>query len=555
MKSDKIPRTADRIFADMHRQLRAWNPEVPESPERMDPVLRILMQMYSQQLAQIDARVGNTWEVAEESLIRSLSPGNRRCPVPAHTVMRCRPLDPVVEIDPHTRFYYRERREGAKTLFFSSLRRETILAADVVGVIAQVGGVVLDLTPAGAPGRPITITTVPAGAEPDRLYIAVEFAGPVSSFAGATVFVDGPREIARQIQWARWYPSSGQGTFYEDSAFCPGQAGGIEAVLSRDGLPIDWGGFRTSRDLFPALHDSFAVIPDDFAATWQPGPVEPSLRDGLVRAGLHPAAMDGNYYWLRLDLPSGGERRRLTDLRGLYFDAFLVVNKNEQTLFKHTGGNRLVELELPEKVEDILEVVAVIDSSGRDYKPTHQIQTDREVRYYSLEERRDRLVLWFDYSTSLDPPPDSLTVTYAVTAGVDANGVSTGQITELYENHPGVARAVNLVPVSGAIPARSEREIRTEAAARLRSRDRALTFDEIANWALTFDPRLQRVSCENGVERGAHGVRRCIVVRAEAQPESLVSDDEAGLLSERLAAFLKSRAPVNTQFRVELERR
>jgi hypothetical protein len=541
------------VFSDMHRELRAWNPDIPESPERLDPILRIMLELYANQLADIDARVSRTWEMAEDALVKSLSPGNRRSPVPAHTVMRCLPLDAMVEIDPNTRFYYRERREGAKALFFSSLRKETILAARTVGVVAHLADALFDLSPEGA-GAPPSAAAVPPAGEHERLYVAVESTGPASNFAGASLFIHAPPEAARQLCWSRWYPSSGSGGFYEDSGFCPGLTGGVEAVLDRDDQPIDWGGFRTNADIFPGLRDNFAVIPQEFADTWEPGPVEPALQEIMNRMGMHPAVAQGNYFWLRLDLPPGGDRRKLLDLRGLFFDAFLAVNKNELTLFKHTGGNRLVELELPDPVDSVLDVVSVIDSDGRDYWPAHQVQTDPEVRYYSLEERNDKLVLWFDYSGFIDSPPDSLTVTYAVTAGVDANGVAVGEITDLYENHPGVERAENLVPVGGAIPARTEAEVRREAAVRLRGRNRALTFAEITNWALTFDPRLDSVRCASGVERAEHGVRRCIVVHAQAQPESLLSDDEADLLAARLTAFLKTRAPVNTQFRVELVR-
>ncbi|MCK4373340.1 MAG: hypothetical protein KAW61_09335, partial [candidate division Zixibacteria bacterium] len=125
------PRSAERIFAQMHRELRSFNSEIPESSERLDPILRILMQMYAGQLASIDSKVGHTWDVATTSLIRSLAPECRRWPVPAFTVMRCQPTDPAVEIDPNTRFFFKEKREGGQTLFFSPLRTERILAAEV----------------------------------------------------------------------------------------------------------------------------------------------------------------------------------------------------------------------------------------------------------------------------------------------------------------------------------------------------------------------------------------------------------------------------------------
>ena len=91
--------------------------------------------------------------------------------------------------------------------------------------------------------------------------------------------------------------------------------------------------------------------------------------------------------------------------------------------------------------------------------------------------------------------------------------------------------------------------------ARLRNRDRALSFQEIASWTKTFDPRIQGAECENSVERAARGIRKCILVRVRVGAEDFYSDDETSLLTDRLKHFLKSRAPVNTRFRVEIIKR
>ena len=190
--------------------------------------------------------------------------------------------------------------------------------------------------------------------------------------------------------------------------------------------------------------------------------------------------------------------------------------------------------------------------NGREYTGIHQIQPDRSGRQYSLEERHERLVLWFDFSSSIDLPPDSISVSYSVTVGVSANAIAAGKIVELYESHPGIEAVENVIPTAGAIPAKTDEQVVTEASARLRSRDRALTFREISNWARTFDPRIKNVSCENGVERAGRGVRRCIVVRVKINGEEFHSDDETSLLQTRLTSFLKSRSPVNTQFKVEI---
>jgi len=292
-------------------------------------------------------------------------------------------------------------------------------------------------------------------------------------------------------------------------------------------------------------------MPEKFTSTWEVGAIDDELRRALDNSGIK-APVNDRFYWIRLDLPAGGDKPKLQFPFEIYFNCFVAVNKNELTLFKHTGGNRLVEVELPEDLANILEIVNVVDSSGRDYRPRYLMQDNKSQKSYSLEERGNKLVLWFDFSYDIELPPDSITINYSVTAGVSANGIEAGKIAELYESHPGIQSAENIIPTSGAIPAKTEEQIVSEVSARLRNRDRALNFREISGWAVTFDPRIKRAECRNGVERAAKGVRRCIMIRVWVKAENFYSDDETALLQKRLDSFLSSRSPVNTHFNVEI---
>ncbi len=547
-------RSREKIFADMHRELRAWNPEVPASPDRLDPILRILMQLYAHQLERIDRRIDNVWEIVTASLIRSLCPESMRWPVPAFTVMRCEPVDPVVEVDPHTKFFYKESREGGQTFFFSALKKEKLIAAQVKHIFLKTDDKIIDLSP--VPEEELHSTsqqraTFAAGSS-YQVYIAVDHTGSATDFIDATLFITGIPDVLRQLRWARWYPGSHYGSFYEDSGFCPGLTTSLDDIFSVDGNVLEWGGLRSGADLFRPLNDNFVVIPREFASTCEMGPIEEKLADQLAANGIEFPSDTGHFYWIRLDLPTGGDKSRLQSPFGIYFNCFVAVNKNDLTLFKHTGGNQLVDVELPEDINGVLEVTSVVDSSGRDYIPTHLAVQDLSGRYYSFEERDNKLVLWFDFSSHLELPPDSLTINYSITAGTDGNGIEAGKINELYESHPGISSAVSIIPTAGAIPAKTDEQIMTEVSARLRNRDRALSFTEISRWALTFDPRIKQAECKNGVERFSGGVRRCIIVRTTIKNNDFYSDDEIKLLQARLGSFLKSRSQVNTHYKVEI---
>lgn len=540
----------------MHRELRKWNPEVPESVDRMDPVLRILLELYAYQLESIDKRIDETWQVAVNSLIRALAPESQRWPIPAYTIMKCEPADPVVEVDTDTRFFYKEKREGGQTFFFSSQKQEKLVAASVKHIFARFNDIVFDISPVASESMRGTVSDAHLkGKGAGQIYIGVEYEGMPTGFRGATLGMQGVETVLRQLRWGYWFPGSKAGGFYDDSRFCPGLTTTLEDIFTRGDEPVNWGGLRSSADLFKPLENNFVMLPEIFTATWEPGPADKELV-GLIGDDKVKTAVDKNHlYWVRVDLPQGGDKTRFRDGFKLHFNCFVATNKNSLSTYKYTGGNRLVEIEIPEPLDSILEITQVIDSNRNEYLPRYRVRENFSDQTYSVEERNNHLVLWFDYSAQLDVPPDYITVYYTVTAGVSANGIEAGQINDLYEKHPGIAEAVNITPVQGAIPAKTEKQIITEVSARLRNRDRALSFHEVAAWTKTFDPRIKDAVCENSVERGARGVRRCILVKVTVGAEDFYSEDESGLLKQRLKQFLKSRAPVNSRFQVEIIRR
>ena len=549
-------RSKEQIFSDMHRELRRWNPSVSESVDRLDPVLKILIQLYAHQLERIDKRIDQTWEVSINSLIKSLVPESKKWPVPAFTIMKCAISDPVVEIDEHTRFFYKEKREGGKTFFFSSQKQEKLIAAEVRHLFVRFEDTLVNLMPSeGSVGGHHIPDTDLLGKGSGQVYAAVEYGGMPSALKGASLYLAGPDTVLRQLQWGHWYPGSNFGGFHEDSGYCPGLAGDVEALFAESGERVDWGGLRSSSDLFDQLGDNFVILPDKFTSTWELGPTDPGLCDLLVHHDIDLDASGDRFYWIRIDLPPGGNKLKLKDGFNLHFNCFVATNKNELSTYKYTGGNKLVEVEVPEELDNILGITSVVDSRGDEYLPRHKIQANPSQRSYALEERNNHLVLWFDFSTQLEAPPDYVTVNYAITAGVAANGISAGQVSELYEKHPGVSEAENIVPVLGAIPAKTEAQIMTEVSARLRNRDRVLSFEEIASWTKAFDPRINKVECDNSVQRIDRGVRRCIRVRVQVGAEDFYSDDEATLLQRRLNEFLRSRSAVNSTFVVEIIRR
>jgi len=540
----------------MYRELRAFNPSTPESPDRLDPVMRIMLEVYAHQVERVDKRLDLTWDASAASLIKSVCPERGRRPVPAYTVMRCQPVDPVIDVDTHTRFYFKEKREGGRTLFFSPECESRVIAAKVRNIYLCYDNTVVDLSPLSIRDyTPFPQGSTTSSSGQWQMFVAVDYTGPPSGLQGSVVFLTAAREALNQLRWGQWYPGAQDGSFYRDAGFCPGLAGSVENVLGGGENGTDWGGLRSGQDLFVELEDNFIVLPSEFTSTWELGPIDSSLSQRCDNSGIVLPPEGESFYWIRIDLSPRGDRKAFEEKPvGIFFDCLIATNKNELTLFKHTGANKLVEIEIPEDIELVLEIVSVVDSNGHEYRNLHDLDTNPEQRIYTLEEQHEHLVLWFDFSDSIESPPDSITVTYSLTAGTAANGVDIGQIKDLYESHPGIESVENIIPTSGAIPARTHEQLLTEVSTRLRQRDRASTFKDVTAWTRTFDPRIHRVECHNGIARSGRGVHRCIVVKVSINSEEFFSEDEITLMRKRLVSFLKMRSTVNSQYEIEVNK-
>lgn len=525
----------------MHRDLRASNPEIPESADRLDPVLRIMLNLYAGQLAEIDHRVDSLWDVARNSILRALYPESTRWPIPAYTVMQCEASDPVVTVDRHTRFYFREQRDGGQTFFFAPENEERIVRARAAHFFGRSGSRLIR--------GPQTGDQQAASSETVEYYLAVEFEGEPSDIAGSALYLAGHPNLVKLLRWGYWAPSAPSSQFYEDVSFCPGLICTIDDVVGDSGDEVHrWGGLRSHADLFRQLEPNFVIFPQSFCASWQLSPTPKDLEPLLADT---PEMSDERFYWIRIVLPSGGDRTAIGKSITAHFGCVIATNRNELTLFKHTGAARVVDVEIPESLESLLAIRKVVDSSGKEYLPSHRAHTLAEAGTYGVEERGKGICLRFDFSTDLNAPPDSITVTYEVTTATAANGIEVGRIDDLYERHPGISAVTNLTVATGGVPAKSEQDIVTEVSTRLRSRDRALSFADIGRWSETYDTRIDRAVCKPGVQRSEHGVRRCVIVTISIKKRDFHSNDEIDLLKTRLETFLKSRSPLNTWYSVE----
>ncbi len=543
-------RTQKQVFAELHRQMRVWNPDVPAAVERLDPVLKLLLDLFSHQISKLEGDVAKIWENASRSLIRAMSPECRRWPIPATTIMRCKPVDPVVEVDTDTRFYYREPRDDGRTFLFAPARTSQLLNAELTYAFLLHDNGAVSL--AGEQADPSATRALGQSQSNRRtLLLGFQYDGTARRIPDSLLYLGPDRALGALLRWSSWRCLTPDGP---GERFSPGRGLTVDSLFSDEpDRVIDWGGLRTGGDLFAPLIDHFARLPQSAAEQWQAMPLPRELTNEL--GGAAGTAGVDPLWWFEIMLPGDAKLNQFTRPLDLSFDCLVAVNSESQTVYHHTGSKDLLEVEVGADIEEILNIDKVVDTDGREYLPQHELSDDPDQRYYAIEERNDQLILWFDFSRFIDPVPDAINVTLTTTLGDAANGVEAGEVSQLYENHPGLDEVQNVIPVFGGVPARSDAEVMTEAHQRLRGRDRAISFDDLSRWTRTFDPRIQSVACSNGVQVTPKGVRRCIDVAATVDAEDFLTPDEMQFMAERLERFLKSRSTVNTHYSVKITAR
>lgn len=529
-------KTKEEIYGEMLKELRFWYPEVPESSDRLDPVIKLLLGSLAHQIEKLSTEIDLTWEKTFKALVRNILVEGQRWPVPAHTVMRCEPTDKVVDIDTSVHFIYKEKKEEGKNFFFTPLFPTKLILSEVRFVLFSDGE---EKMSAQLPAEHV-------------LYLGIHSEGKSKDFSNTCLFFDTHPDALGQLRWGRWYLSSKEGYFPKQNSFCPGE--------ESDNFPWEkpsfreWGGLRQSSDLFGNLFNQFFHFPEGYVSNWERCKIPADIQK-FVSAGLseEPASDSQEVFWVKILLPQKGDKSFFKNLQSVYFNSFLAINKRELSTFKFTAGNRLVEIELPEEASQILGIDLVVDSNGREYRGRHTLSSSGDAFKYLTEEKDNRIILWFDFSNFSGNIPNSITVHYSVTLGSQANGIERDQIQQLYESHPGIKSATNVTPTEGGIPAKTPEEITGEISSLLRNRGRAVSFEEVEYWTELFDPRIQKAWCENVVQKGPHGARRGTLVNIKVKANEFYSDSELKLLKWRLINFIKARSLINTQIDINIK--
>jgi len=553
-------KTKEEIYNEMLQELRLWCPEVPESSERLDPVIKLLLGSMAQQVEKLSSQIDLTWDKTFKALVRNILVEGQRWPVPAYTVMRCEPTDKTVDIHTSVHFVYKEKTEESKDFFFTPLLPTKLISADIHFAFFSDGKELVEFKKKDVKQLVLSPRIVPLSgrekisekAPPEYLlYLGICYEGESKDFSDTCLFFNTSNDVLGQLRWGKWYLSSKEGYFLEQNSYW--YSDHIDSCPWGKTSFMEWGGLRRGSDLFQDLFMQFFHFPENKVSKWEkcriPADIQKFVSVGLIE---QPTSDSKEIFWVKISLPDRGDKNLFKNLLTVYFNCFLAINRRELSIFKYTLGSRLVEIELPEDFTQILSVDSVEDSNGREYLNRY-IPTSIDSFRYFTEEKDNRMILWFDFSNFEGNIPNSITVRYSVTSGTQANGIERGQIQQLYQSHPGIKSVTNITPSEGGIPAKTQEEIMDGVSSLLRNRGRAVSFAEIENWTRQFDSRIREARCENAVQKGALGARRVTLVNIRVNANQFYSDRELELLNWRLINFIKARALINTQIDIKIK--
>jgi hypothetical protein len=556
-------KTKEQIYSQLLGEMRYWCPEIPESSERLDPVVRLLLGVFASQMEKLNQKINFTWKQTFRSLVKNVLTEGLRWPMPAATVIQIDPTDDGVEVeDPAVLFLYKDDKEQ-RNFLFSPREKTKLVKAELTSVLYSSGQDLLPLIvksekekgkterKSGSFGETEKLGSSPSAER--ALYLSLRYNGPASAFSRAPLFFLADEDTLRQVRWGKWYLSSSDGYFFEENSFCPGaRLQSSPKILGHSGNFGLWGGMSLGEDLYKELKDGFFYLPTSLLTSWDKCLIPSDLQRFQSTFSLQEQSTSPEkLFWIKIKLPESKGKNSRINLKEVSLNCLVAINKKTETVFKHTGGNQLLEIELPGECSTILTIDSVTDSNQREYHNKLDLSSTSPFAY-STEERNGRLVLWFDFTTTNASIPNSISVSYSFTYGSQANGIEAGKIDQMWERHPGIRSVTNILPTVGGMPAKSQEELHSQISSLLRNRGRAVSFQELEHWTSLFDSRITATECKNIVKKGAHGAVRCTQVNVRVSSGEFYSEDELKVFKKRLERFLKERSLINTSIEVNI---
>jgi hypothetical protein len=548
---NKSPKSKEEIFRELIQDARKFWPELPDTPERMDPVLRMLFGAFSSQFESLYNSLEETSDKTFESMARHMYYDALRSPTPAVTLLQFEPTDEGIEIDELTTMLYSEERGRERsTYYFSPVARLHLVQASPTFLFLQMEEGLLDLTTRilNKEDEIESPQIYPIqGGSPELInegrmvfYFGIKNGNGSNEMPDINLYVDAPEKILSLLRWGTWIPSDTEGDFNIERKVFP-EKGSFDFSWQDKISPL-LPHHRSPNDFLVEFENHYYSLTN---LVLSPPPGELNKLLGENYQNLLGSCED--MAWIKVILPSEVMERNLLEIRGIYLNCVPTINLSYQTHSHVTQGLPLVEITLQDPLDSVYRIEEIRDSVGNYYE--NRLLTSNLLSPYLFSIREEgeypKIVIHYEKEQKV---PERIQITYSITQGDDANGIEPGLINELYDKrrHPGIESVKNITRTLGGRRAPSREDILRGFTHLLRNHSRAITSKDLVDLTSSFDPRILKATCQSGIERGPHGARRCINIHITLRESSFSTSGEKEYFRKRLKTYLTIRSPVNS---------
>jgi hypothetical protein len=547
----EFSKSKEEIFRELIQDARRFWPDLPDTQERMDPVLKILFGAFACQFESLYSSLNETSEQIFEAMARHMYYDALRSPTPAVTILRFDPTDPGIEIDELTSLIYTEERGREKRpYYFSPVARSHLVQATPAKLFLLKEEGLSDLSPRiqekGLESKNPQFISIPKETCNEFcggrkvLYLGLKTTEGLDVLPDFNLFFDAPEKTLAFLRWGEWIPSDTEGIFSPDGRGVPGKA--IFDLTWHVKNPPLIPHHRSPEDFLSDFEEYFFPV-RGLVPSYTPR----DLQQLLGEKNEEVLESEESLAWLKVILPPEATEGSLLEIRGIHPNCIPAVNLFHQTHTHVTQGLPLVEMTLPDPLTKVYRIDEVRDSEGRVYENRLNASDLQSPLLYSIREDGERpcIVLYFDKDQNV---PERVQITYSITEGEEANKIEPGLITDLYDKrrHPGIENVTNITRSAGGQSAPTREDLLRGFTHLLRNHSRGITSRDLEDLTLSFDLRIQKAVCEPGVDRGPKGARRCINMRISVGESAFPTQGEKEIFSKRLQTYLKERSPINT---------
>ena len=469
-------------------------------------------------------------------------------PIPASTILKYTTGSSQTDIDDSTEAcWVNTAVKPSITFYFSPVESKTLFPLEAVVALAKNsdGSHILWTDPQW-PGKNHVLSNFDVSNENadidsnDCIYIGLKLFSDDNEVPAADLFIHSSPELLGLIRWGRWSFTQAEDVFSKPDFYGKASLKNISRKKPAPEISL-WG-----HNYFPQEHkDEYS----DFIFNIPGGKISNppfALRQTFSGQSRNFWEDIEPLYWIKIEFDRKVPSNVLKSFVLTATNCLVAVNSHfqKQNFFYHGPGPMTLDLQSP--ANEIYDIISISDNRGRLYSNVYgSAAADNPECRYIPRVHGDFLQLMI-IPPPEGPPPDRFSVEYKTSADQLANGIVAGNISSLYNPHPGIESVINLTDTRGGVEARTFDDMIAAFPHVLKSHNRAISFSDFESLALVFDKRIKSAKAKLSSTSRNGIILRCLELEVNLGGYKFEPPEEGQLFLARLQNYLETRSPMGT---------